>query len=67
MEQEILELQQTAITAHNQLILEQKKNLILNNKFNAALRCRLKIKDTYDYIYNECLSEDDISAITQPR
>jgi len=35
----------------------------MNNKLSAALRCLLKIKETYPDMYKECLNEDDIRAV----
>jgi hypothetical protein len=63
----MIELQQTAITAQNDLIIEKTKNINMNNKLNAALRCLLKIRETYPHVYNECLSEDDLRAVLGPR
>lgn len=63
----MLKIQQAAITAQNDLIIEKQKNISMNNKLNGALRCLLKIRDMYPHVYNECLTEDDLRPVLGPR
>lgn len=49
-------------------VIESINNSItLKCRLNAALRCLVKIRNTYPHIYNECLSEEDILSITEGR
>ena len=59
----IIEIQEKAISAQDNLMIEKEKNISMNNKLSAALRCLLKIKETYPDVYKECLNEDDIRAV----